>query len=101
MKNLIQYRYSIEDSFFQFIHGKISLSELIIKLKSIEDNHRQITKNFNKEIWFKFGKDDTLSTDINELAKDLEPNNKNFDFTIERLKESYKLMGTELMIYFS
>lgn len=100
-KNLIQYRFSIETHFFKFIKGELTLDELISKLKSIEEHHRQLTKNFKAEIWFKFGKCDTLATDIADLKNDLTVGNKNYDFAIERLTRAYELQGTELLIYFS
>lgn len=100
-KNLIQYRHSFETHFFNFVSGKITLEEMILKLKAIEDHHRQLTKNFKAEIWFKFGYSDSLATDINDLKNDLIIGNKNYDFTVERLTKAYELQGTELLIYFS
>ncbi len=65
------------------------------------------TKHQNTEsgLWFKFGSKDTLSTTISDLERDLEPSNKNYGFTFDRLVDSYHLNAglndAEVFVYFS
>ena len=105
MKNLIQYRYHIEELFFKFVTDKISLVEMIEALKRLEVAVQTKYENTELGLWFKFGSQDTLCTTIDDLERDLNPNNKNYGFTFDRVVEAYTLRGvstdSELFIYFS
>lgn len=105
MKNLIEYRYHIEELFFKFVTDKITLSEMISALKRLELTVQTKNNNTEQGLWFKFGTDDTLCTTIDDLERDLTPNNKNYGFTFDRVVEAYTLRGVntngELYIYFS
>lgn len=105
MKNLIEYRYHIEELFFKFVTDKISLAEMISALKRLELTVQTKNENTEQGLWFKFGTQDTLCTTIDDLERDLNPNNKNYDFTFDRVVEAYTLRGVnndgELFIYFS
>lgn len=98
MKNLIQYNYGISNLFFMYLNGDISKVELIESLKRVERRHKAEV-GITGEFIFKFSDDDTLSTTINDLDRDLD-NAKNRDFTMERMKDAISLNG-ELLIYYS
>jgi|LakMenEpi03Aug12_release.lakeMendotaPanAssembly.Ray.scaffolds.fasta_scaffold713119_2 hypothetical protein len=100
MKNLIEYRFYCENLFFKFVKEQINISELENGLLNMENNIGMKEVEPTKEIWFKFSKDDTLCTTINNLIKDLNnPTNK--EFRIVQMTDCYSLGGNELEIYFS
>ena len=105
MRNLIEYRYHIEELFFKFVTNKISLAEMISALKHLEISVQIKNENTEQGLWFKFGSKDTLCTTIDDLERDLNPSNKNYGFTFDRVVEAYTLRGvntdSELLIYFS
>ena len=100
MINPNQYRHRISILFNDYLQGHLDLEELIQKLRTIESLHKQNQKNIKSEsiLWFKFSKDDSLTTTINDLQKDLSNNNR--EFTLERIREALNV-DQELSIYFS
>ena len=105
MKNLIEYRYHIEELFFKFVTDKINLVEMIEALKRLEVAIQTKNENTEQGLWFKFGSKDTLCTTIADLERDLKPESKNYGFTFDRVVEAYTLRAvnndTELFVYFS
>lgn len=103
MKPLIQYNSKVSNLFHEFLqNGDKEKSEAILEteLKVLEQYHKDLTRTENREIWFKFSKDDTGATTINELINDLTVGNKNRNYRLEQLEDSISLDG-ELQIYYS
>ena len=105
MKQLIQYNSKVSNLFHEFLQNgeasyEPSKEKLETELKVLEQYHKDLTRTKNKEIWFKFSKDDTGATTINELINDLTVGNKNRNYRLEQLEESISLDG-ELQIYYS
>ncbi|MEX0597123.1 MAG: hypothetical protein WD512_11540 [Candidatus Paceibacterota bacterium] len=98
MKHLIQYSSNISQSFWHYLNGAMTAEGLIRSLRNIQAIHRDET-NTKKDLCFKFSKDDTLVTTINDLEKDLHRINDR-EFTQERMRESISLQG-ELFIYYA
>lgn len=87
MMNPNQYCHRISILFNDYLQGHLDLKDLIQKLRAIEDLHKQNQKDVKSEntLWFKFSKDDSLVTTIDDLQKDL--SNHNREFTLERLEK--------------
>lgn len=105
MKNLIQYRFTVENLFFKFIKKEIDLDELITGLTKIETEHRYLNglPNDDEGLWFKFGKDDTLSTTILNIERIFMYDSKNNqEFLLERMEAACGLNpDNELEIFYS
>lgn len=99
-RNLIEYRYYCEINFYKFCTGQININELENRLLDIEYNIGMKNINLTSNIWFKFSKDDTLCTTINDLIKDLN-NPINKEYRIQQMYNCYSLGGFDLEIYFS
>ena len=105
LKNLIQYRYSVELLMFAFLKNQVDVLEFTQLLNDIEDKHREevLEGNPNINLWFRFG-DDTIIYTIQDLKNDLElPHNHiNRLRLLENFRMAIELMSNvELMIYFS
>lgn len=97
LENLNHYNHRVSVSFNNYLQEHITLDQLIQQLQSIEAQLSQ--DKSQSSIWFKFSKDDSLATTIEDLQKDLS-NAKNREFTLERMKEAINLEN-ELFIYYS
>lgn len=70
MRNYKKYRSTVIDLFQSFLAGKIEEKRLLRELEDIWDNLRK-PRDEDKDLWFKFTKDDTLATDIYDIKDDL------------------------------
>ena len=104
MKQLTQYNSKVANLFFSYLqNGDEEKSEATLEteLKTLERYHKNLTQSKdNKEIWFKFSKDDTGATNISELISDLKVGSKNRNYRLEQIEESISLDG-ELLIFYS
>lgn len=101
MKNLIQYVSKVSRLFHSYLREEIDTPKLINELRVLEQYHRGLVQdNEGRAIWFKFSKDDTGCTTIDELAEDLRFGNKNKHYILDQMKSAISLQG-ELLIYFS
>lgn len=88
MGNLNLYNHRVSVVFSNYLQGNITLDQLIQQLQRIE---AQLKPDSSRStLWFKFSQDDTLSTSIEDLKKDLSEV-KNREFTLERMKEAINL----------
>ena len=99
MRQLIQYNSKVFNLFHEFLQND-NKDKLETELKVLEQYHKDLTRTKNKEIWFKFSKDDTGATTISELISDLIVGNKNRNYRLEQMEESISLDG-ELLIFYS
>ena len=99
MKQLTQYNSKVSNLFHEFLQNG-DKEKVKTELKTLEKYHKDLTRTKNKDIWFKFSKDDTGATTINELINDLTVGNKNRNYRLEQLEESISLDG-ELQIFYS
>ena len=99
MKALIQYNSKVSNLFHEFLQND-NKDKLETELKVLEQYHKDLTRTKNKEIWFKFSKDDTGATTISELISDLKIGSKNRNYRLKQLEESISLDG-ELLIFYS
>lgn len=100
MMNPNQHSHRISILFTDYLQGHLVLKELIEKLSAIESLHKQNHNDTESEktLWFKFSKDDSLVTTIDDLQKDL--SNQNREFTLQRIREALNV-DQELSIYYS
>jgi hypothetical protein len=105
MKNLIHYRFTVENLFFKFTKKQIDLDELITLLCMLEGEHRLVENlpNDDKGLWFKFSKDDTLATTISDIERTFMHDTKsNQEFLLERMGAVCGLNpDNELRIFYS
>ena len=101
-------RYSFQELFFSYLKGHINLYELHLEMRKIQRTYKSQYYGFelNREcLWFKFSKDDTGATTINELIEDLSTGNINRPLRIEQMRNCIDLNSclhkTDLYIYFS
>ena len=99
MRQLIQYNSKVFNLFHEFLQND-NKDKLETELKVLEQYHKDLTRTKNKEIWFKFSKDDTGATTISELISDLKIGSKNRNYRLKQLEESISLDG-ELLIFYS
>ncbi len=97
MENLNFYNHRVSVSFNNYLQGHLSLEDLVDQLQRIESQLKQ--EKPEGGLWFKFSQDDSLATTISDLEKDLS-DNKNREFTMERMREAINL-DNELFIYYS
>jgi len=103
MKNLIQYRFSCENAFFNYLKDK-NISNLISKLKSVEHDAKKNIGGKNASLWFKFFKGDTAATTISDIVNSLQlhPTNNNHKYMIENFKLTTGLdVNHELRVFYS
>jgi hypothetical protein len=100
MKQLTQYNSKVSNLFFEYLqNGDKEILET--ELKTLEKYHKDLTQSKNnKQIWFKFYKNDTGATTISELISDLKIGSKNRNYRLEQMEESISLDG-ELLIFYS
>jgi hypothetical protein len=100
MINPNQYSHRISILFNDYLQGHLDLKDLIQKLRAIEPLHKQNQKDIKSDnmLWFKFSKDDSLVTTIDDLQKDLSSHNR--EFTLERIREALNV-DQELSVYYS
>ena len=74
MKDLIQYKFACTNAINEFLQGRYRRSQLISKLKEIENHYRSEIDDFNsdKGFWFRFFENDNLATTIHDIKKSLE-----------------------------
>lgn len=85
MKNLIQYVYSCSVAFHTFIHKGENIDILIQDLTRIQNHAKDEIGGKNKTLWFKFGSDDTIATDIKDIERDFK-STVNRDYIIDKMK---------------
>jgi len=98
MENLIQYVNPCNKAFHAYLQDN-NIIALISNLFEIESEARADSKNKRASLWFKFGRDDTLSTDIWDIEISLR--NSNREFMIEQFESVTSLTGAELQVYYS
>jgi hypothetical protein len=100
MKNLIQYVYSCEVNFYNYLQSQ-NLTKLIEGLSRVQILASNELKS-KGDIWFKFSEDDTLATTIRDIERDLSlPSiHNNHKFLIERIKDAIDLNGS-LQVFYS
>jgi hypothetical protein len=102
MKNLIEFVYSCEVNFYNYIQTR-NLEKLIEGLKRVE----YLIKNAgygtdSGSICFKFSDDDTLITTVDDLINDLSlpASHSNHKLMVEKITNAVDLNG-ELKVFFS
>ena len=100
MENLIQYVNPCNKAFHVYSQDN-NIDVLIYNLRCIElDAYKKFDFDImHTSLWFKFGKDDTLATDIRGIERSLR--NSNREFMIEQFESVTSLTGTELQVYYS
>ena len=98
MENLIQYVNPCNKAFHAYLQDN-NITALTSTLLEIELDAEANTRTKCAFLWFKFGKDDTLSTDIWDIEISLR--NINRQYIIEQFESVTSLTGTELQVYFS
>ena len=97
MDNLNLLNHSVSVAFSTYLQVNITLDQLIQQLQRIEAQLKSDSSQCS--LWFKFADDDTLSTSIEDLKKDLS-DYRNREFTLERMREAINLEN-ELFIHYS
>ena len=109
MKNLTQYRYTIEVAMYKYLKDKNVLN-LLSEINRCELHYRLknnleldfINKPDDKGFWFKFGSDDRLATTKDDTVHTHYGNKNNYELMIENMVEVCSLIPDfELMIFFS
>ena len=74
MKDLIQYKFACTNAMNDYLQGRYRRSQLISKLKEIENHYRNEINDFNsdKGFWFRFYENDSLATTVHEIKRSLE-----------------------------
>jgi hypothetical protein len=86
-RNYKKYRAFVIENFKKFLNNEINLDTLHSNLHTIQDEFGFDTQLGLKCVWFKFSKDDTLATTINQIYSDLFHGTKNNkDFMIEQMR---------------
>ena len=100
MINPNRYSHRISILFNNYLQGRLGLEEFIQKLRNIEAMHKGNLGDNNPEhpMWFKFSKDDSLVTTIDDLETDLSNNNR--DFILQRMREAIDV-EQELFVHYS
>jgi len=98
MENLIQYVNPCNKAFHAYLQDD-DLNTLSSTLLEIESDAGVNIRTKYACLWFKFGKDDTLSTDIWGIYIYLR--NSNRQFMIEQFESVTSLNGCELQVYYS
>jgi len=101
MKNLIQYRYSFEKLFFEFLKTK-DISQLETDLKELEQTIlKQIPHKGNEGLWFRFFEGNNLVNTVSSLVSDIK-NERNKAYAIENMENCISINPDfELQIYVS
>ena len=101
MKNLIQYRYSFEVLFFEFLKTK-DIPTLETNLKKLETTIlEQVEHKENESLWFRFFEGNNLVNTIDSLIQDI-ISVKNRTYAIENMGNCISLNPEfELQIYVS
>jgi hypothetical protein len=97
-KDLIQYHYKAMSAFFDFLKTEDE-ETLMSDLYSIERHYKSWNgiQKTNKNLWFRFFKDDTAATTIADIKRDL--NSPNKKYIMECMQISYDT--AEIEVYFS
>lgn len=86
-RNYKKYRTFVIQNFEKFLNNKIDLDTLHSNLHDIQDELGFNTQRGLKSLWFKFSKDDTLATIINQIYSDIFHGTKDRkDCMIERMR---------------
>lgn len=96
---LVEYKMPVSKVFFEYTKTNDE-TKLIYELTEIQN--RAISELGDGTLWFKFSKDDTLATDINEIRKNHHINvygSDNLHFLREKIRSAVSLEG-ELFVYF-
>ena len=103
MKDLIQYHYACMDAINLYMQGIYRRSQLISKLREIENHHRKETDDYEneKQLWFRFFEGDNLVTTITEIDNCLllPQTHPNFQSMIESFEIA--ITDASLQVYFS
>lgn len=98
MRNYKKYRSTVINLFQSFLAGKIDKKEMLYGLYDIEVELIK-GKKTDKGMWFKFSKDDTGSSTINDMYEDIDSRINNL-YIRERMQIAID-NPKELQIYFS
>jgi len=102
MKALTQYTFSCTNTMFNYLKDG-DIDKLIIKLKEVESHAKEtIEAKSGASLWFKFGKGDTLATDISDVENTLKYLNQNKVLLIEQFESIIGLEpDDELRVFYS
>tara|TARA_R110000772_G_scaffold47429_3_gene108419 strand:+ start:706 stop:1014 length:309 start_codon:yes stop_codon:yes gene_type:complete len=102
MDKLVQYTYSCSNAMFKFLRDN-DIDKLVEDLRRIEQHaYSDDDEPKDKDLWFKFGSDDTGATDIRNIVQDL-----NGTMNKEYLIDLFKMVtedldpDKELRVFFS
>ena len=98
MENLTQYVNPCNKAFHAYLQDN-NIAALISTLWEIASDAGANNKVNSATLWFKFGKDDTLATDIWDMEISLK--NSNRKYMIGQFESVTSLMGAELQVYYS
>lgn len=101
-------RHPFSQAFFSYLKGHTSLNEFHEEMIRIESSYKSQYYQHelkDRDLWFKFHKDDTGATTIDELIDDLSTGSINRPLRIEQMRNCIDLNSclhkTDLYIYFS
>jgi|TARA_R110000851_G_scaffold196444_3_gene347410 hypothetical protein len=101
-KNLIQYVYSCTNAFFIYLHKGEDLDLLIKDLERIQTHADENIGGKDCTLWFKFGDDDTLATDIGDVKRDLSTYGDNKLLILSKMERCTGLgVNDELRVFYS
>ena len=103
MKDLTQYKFACTNAMYEYLQGRYRRSQLISKLKEIENHYRNEINDFaqSKSFWFRFFENDSLATCTYEINKVLElpESHSNYRDMIENF--NIAVDDGSLQVYFS
>ena len=103
MDKLVQYTYSCSNAMFKFLRDN-DIDKLVEDLRRIEQYaYNSDDEPKDKDLWFKFGSDDTLATDIRNIVQELKGTKRNREHLIDKFKMVTEDTNPdkELRVYFS
>lgn len=102
MKNQFQYMYSCTNAIFNYLNKGEDLDTLLKDLIRIENHAHENIGGEDCTLWFKFGHDDTLATDIRDIRNDL-MTYRNRDLIIDKFKRVTRGINPqdELRVFYS
>lgn len=106
MKNLIQYRYTVEEAFFKYLKKQFTLDDLMAKLRWVESMASDDIgddRDSDKGLWFKFGKFGTVANTLSNFEETLKNGTReNKEFLLECMQMACTLdPNSEVQIFYS
>lgn len=98
---MVKYNFAVLNLFFSYIKGQLTEDQLARKLYSIEDDALE-ERDWDEGIrmWFQADRQDTLSTNIEELTRELKHGTKrNRDFYMEWMERATQ--SNDFRVHFS